>query len=84
MVVYEWHATPQQRCGGGTRLLLQHLVVLPTTNVVNVSNEVQCGETFCVFNLMLLITTGGRYFEVSLINVILALVIDKCNFGTFQ
>ena len=30
----------------------------------------------CVFNLILLIKTGDRYFEVSLINVILALFSD--------
>ena len=61
--------------GGGTRLLLRHLVVPPNANVINVSNEVQCGETFRVFNLILLITTGYRYFSS---------VIDKCYFGTFQ
>ena len=42
----EWNGIPQQFSGsysvwgGGTRLLLRHLVVPPTTNVVNVSNEV--------------------------------------------
>ena len=62
--------------GGGTRLLLGRLVVLPTTSVINVSNEVYCGETVLVFNLNLLITTGDRYIKVSLINVILALFSD--------
>ena len=36
--------------GGGTRLLLRHLVVPPNANVINVSNEIYCGETFRVFN----------------------------------
>ena len=62
--------------GVGTRLLLRHLVVPPNANVINVSNEVQCGETFRVFNLIVLITTIYRYFEVSVINVILALFSD--------
>ena len=51
-------------------------MVLPTTNVVNVSNEIECGETFRVFNLNSLITTGDRFIELSLINVILALFSD--------
>ena len=61
--------------GGDTRLLLWQLVLPHNANVINVSNEV-CGETFRVFNLILLIMTGYRYFKVSLINVILALFSD--------
>ena len=85
IVVDAWNAVLQQRCpaahiqyeatvlGCCCGIWWFHPMLL---NVINVSNEVECGETFRVFNLILLITTGYRYFEVSLINVILALFSD--------
>ena len=71
IVVDECNVIPQQR-------VLRRLVVLPATNVVNVWNEVLCGEIYRVFIINSLITTGDRYMyiEVSLINVILALFSD--------